>query len=291
MSAHYRIQVAAEMSGVSPLLIRAWERRYGVLEPKRTDSGYRTYSQLDIEVLKRLKDLTSEGLAISQAAAMVPAIRRELQSSPPIKQPVEAQLQRWQALVLQAAKRFDQAAVERILDEAYRSMAPVSFYEELVAPLMREVGDRWHGKTLSVMEEHLISAVVREKLVALLMRAPRKSKGHVVCACPPDEAHEFGLLGAALRFRHAGWKVTLLGAKTPVDQLVHVAETLGPDLVAISLVETIGAREFLHELSAKIQKHKSVVLGGQAANTLAEHHDFRVVKTDADWKRILRRSQ
>ncbi len=291
MSAHYRIRVAAEMSGVSPLLIRAWERRHGVLEPKRTDSGYRTYSQLDIEVLRRLRELTDEGLAISQAAALLPTIRRELQGSAPIKQPVEAQLQRWQALVLQAAKRFDQAAVERTLDEAFRSMAPVNFYEELVAPLMREVGDRWHGKTLSVTEEHLISAVVREKLVTLFTRAPRRSKGHVVCACPPEEAHEFGLLGAALRFRHAGWKVTLLGAKTPVDQLIRVVETLSPDLVAISLVETHGAREFLDELSARIPKRKSVVLGGQAANALAEHHDFRVLKTDADWKRISRRSK
>lgn len=294
VSAQYRIQVAAQMSGVSAVLIRAWERRYGILKPKRTSSGYRTYSDADIVVLKRLKELTAEGVSIAQAATMLPGIRRELTSRKPLKAPAEPQLQRWQQDVLQAAQRLDQSAVERVLDEALRSMAPVAFYEELLSPLMREVGDRWHGGTFTVAQEHLVSAVVREKLVALLARAPRRSKRHVLCACPPDETHELGLLGAALRFRHAGWRVTLLGPRTPVEQLAAAARELEPELVALSLVDTTGAREFLNELAKALPEGQQVVLGGQGAQSAAEHarkHGFRVVESDADWKRVLRRTR
>jgi DNA-binding transcriptional MerR regulator len=282
------------MSGLTPLVIRAWERRYGILEPRRTAAGYRTYSQSDIELLKRLRELTDEGLSISQAIELIPRIRRELKPGKPLKPPLETQLQRWQDQVLGAAKRLDQPAVERALDEAFRSMAPVKFFEELVAPLMREVGARWHAQSLSVKEEHLISAVVREKLVALFMRAPRRSKQHVLCACPSEDAHEFGLLGAGLRFRHASWKVTLLGAKTPVDQLVSALELLEPDVVAISLVESTGARAYLDELAAALPASTSVVLGGQAATALADHakrHGFRVVENEAGWKRLLGRTK
>lgn len=294
MSPRYQIRVAAEMAGLSPLVIRAWERRYGILEPERTSGGYRTFSTTDIEVLKRLKELTDEGMAISQAAALVPGIRRELKDRPALKVPVEAQLQRWQSEIISAAKRADQRAVERIFDEAFNSMAPVRFFEDLVTPLMREVGDRWHAGQLAVFDEHLISAVVRDRLVTLFVRAPRRSKKHVVCACPPEEAHEFGLLGAAIRFRHAGWRVTLLGAKTPIDQLLLALKTANPDLVAISLVQDTGARKYLDALAAEWPDRKPVVLGGQGASELVEparKHGFRVIKSEADWNRILGRTR
>ena len=294
MSAHYRIQVAAQMSGVSALLIRAWERRYGILKPKRTSAGYRTYSEADIEVLKRLKELTAEGVSIAEAATLLPGIRRELKSRKGLKAPAEAQLQRWQLDVLQAAQRLDQSAVERVLDEASRSMAPIAFYEELLVPLVREVGDRWHGGTLTVAQEHLVSFVVREKLITLISRAPRRSKQHVLCACATNETHEFGMLGAALRFRHAGWRVTLLGPRTPVEQLAVTARALEPDLVAISLVDTNGAREFLNELATLLPANRPVVLGGRAALGLvdqAKKHGYRVLENEADWKRVLGRTR
>jgi DNA-binding transcriptional MerR regulator len=288
----FRIQAAAQISGVNEPLIRAWERRYRVLAPKRTAGGYRTYSEADIEVLKRLKELTESGVAIAQAAALLPRIRRELKDQKPLKAPAAPQLQRWQEEVLLGAQRLDQGAVERVLDEAFRSVTPLAFFEELVAPLMREVGHRWQQGIVSVAEEHLISAVAREKLVTLLSRAPRRSRRHVLAACAAEEAHEFGVLGAALRFRHAGWKVTLLGARTPVEQLVRTLGALAPDVLAISLVQTTGAREYVQALASALPSNTSVVLGGQAARELAapaKKHGFRVVQTEADWRRLLAR--
>jgi MerR family transcriptional regulator, light-induced transcriptional regulator len=296
----YRIQVAAQVSGVKEGLIRAWERRYGVLTPERTSAGYRTYSEADIEVLKRLKQLTEEGVSIAQAANLLPRIRRETKAQGLLKIPRVQQLQHWQSEILLAAQRLEQADIETALDEALHSMAPVAFYEDLVSPLLREVGARWHRGVLTVAEEHLISFVVREKLISLLAGAPRRAKHHVVCACPEKDPHELGLLGAALHFRHAGWKVTFLGARTPVEHLVRVVRALEPDVVAISLVEMIGAEDYVNELAAALRSEghekvqEEVVLGGQAAQhltALATKHGFEVVEGDAAWKQLLRRTR
>ncbi|MFY0563924.1 MerR family transcriptional regulator [Archangium lansingense] len=75
----YRIHVAAELSGVRVELIRAWERRYGVLTPRRTPSGYRVYTDRDVALLRRLKQLTEEGVSISEAATMLPQLQAELE--------------------------------------------------------------------------------------------------------------------------------------------------------------------------------------------------------------------
>ncbi|MDP2273226.1 MAG: MerR family transcriptional regulator [Archangium sp.] len=293
----YRIQVAAKVSGVKEGLIRAWERRYGVLDPVRTPAGYRTYSDADIEVLKRLKQLTDEGVSIAQAVALLPSIRREVKArttEKTIKVPRASQLKRWRDDILLAAQRLDQPGIEATLDEALRSTPPVPFYEDLIAPLLREVGERWHKGTLTVAEEHLISFAARERLISLLAGAPRKAAHHVICACPQEDQHELGLIGAALRFRHAGWRVTFLGARTPADHLERAVRALSPDLVALSLVETTGAAEYLNELAARLPEGIHVVIGGQAAHrnaALAEKHGFQLVETDEDWTKLLRRTR
>ena len=293
----YRIQVAAQVSGVKEGLIRAWERRYGVLDPVRTPAGYRTYSDADIEVLKRLKQLTDEGVSIAQAVELLPSIRREVKArktGKTIKVPRATQLKRWRDDILLAAQRLDQPGIEATLDEALRSTPPVPFYEDLIAPLLREVGERWHQGTLTVAEEHLISFAARERLISLLAGAPRKAAHHVICACPQEDQHELGLIGAALRFRHAGWRVTFLGARTPAEHLERAVRALSPDLVALSLVEPTGSSDYLNEVAARLPEGIHVVIGGQAAHrnaALAEKHGFQLVATDEDWTKLLRRTR
>ncbi|HEY0882815.1 MAG TPA: MerR family transcriptional regulator, partial [Archangium sp.] len=195
MERTYRIHMAAEMTGVSEGLIRAWERRYGVLKPRRTPSGYRAYTQADIEVLKRLKKLTEEGVAIAEAVRLLPRIRREAKEhveglDAPRKAPQEEQFAKWRQEVIVAAERLDQQAIETVLDEAMGSMPPVAFFEEVIFPLQREVGDRWHDGRLTVAEEHLVTQAARQRVLTLLHQAPRRAKRHVVCACFPTEDHE-----------------------------------------------------------------------------------------------------
>jgi DNA-binding transcriptional MerR regulator len=278
MERTYRINVAAEMSGVNEGLIRAWERRYGVLKPKRTASGYRAYTELDIEVLKRLKQVTSEGVSIAEAVKLLPVLRKQAKealeaAASPRRAPLGDQVGRWRQEVLVAAERLDQQAVERVLDEAMASLPPVGFFEEVLVPLQREVGERWHQGVLTVAEEHLVTQAARQRVLALLHQAPRRAKRHVVAACFPKEDHELGLMGVALRFRHEGWRVTFLGARTPVEHLARVVRAVRPDLVALSAVGDDGAdafRETLEAIKAALPADTPLVVGGAAADRYPE---------------------
>lgn len=268
----FRIQLAAEASGVTAGLIRAWERRYRVTTPARTRSGYRGYTPADIALLKRLKHLTEGGMAISQAVALLPQLRREARNAVagavPPRGGRRARREGWRAQILDAGQRLDQAAAERTLAEAAAWLAPRAFFDELVVPLLHEVGDRWHAGTLSIASEHLISQAVRARLLALIAAAPGRGARHVVCACLGDEQHELGLLGAALKYRHAGHRVTFLGGRTPVAEVAQAVATLKPDFVAVSMVVTAGADRQLRALAAALPEGTRVVVGGQAAQRL-----------------------
>lgn len=266
----YLIALASQISGVREELIRQWERRYGVLHPKRTASGYRTYSDADIEVLKRLKSLTAHGVAIGQAVQMLPTIRREVKhaAEAPPKPATEEQLARWTDEILIAAAHFDQLRVDTVMGEAQLSMPPLKFYDVFLGPLLRQIGELWHAGSISVAEEHLVSQIARQRMIALLAGAPRRSKHHVVCACPAEEQHELGLLGVALHFRYAGWRVTYLGARTPAEQLARVARVGKAELVALSFIAEPRSAQYLEELAALLPKTTKVVVGGAGAREL-----------------------
>lgn len=298
MERTYRIHVASELSGVSEALIRAWERRHGVLKPRRSASGYRNYTEVDIEVLRRLKQLTSEGVSIAEAVQLLPRIRRDAKAhletrAGPLRAPKAEQLERWRQDILSAAERLDQQAVEGVLDEALAALPPVPFFEEVLAPVQREIGARWHQGRLTVAEEHLVTQVVRQRVLTLLQQSPRRGKRHVVCACFPLEDHEVGLLGAALRFRHGGWRVTYLGARTPAEHLARVVRAVRPELVALSAVGDPGAGPFEAELASllgALPEGTKVALGGPPAERYreaAEALGVTVVRDEASWARVL----
>jgi DNA-binding transcriptional MerR regulator len=298
MERTYRIHIASEMTGVSEGLIRAWERRYGVLKPRRTASGYRAYTQADIEVLKRLKKLTEEGVSIAEAVRLLPKIKKEAkehleaQESPRKAGSVEQQA-RWRQEVLVAAERLDQQTIEAVLDEAMSSLPPVAFFEDVLVPLQREVGERWHDGQLTIAEEHLVTQAARQRVLTLLHQAPKRAKAHVICACFPSEDHELGLMGVALRFRHSGWRVTFLGARTPPEHLARVVRAVAPELVALSAVGVGTEEEFSQTLSeylAALPPKTKLVVGGAAGlkfSDAAKRLGAMGVDSVSDWEQML----
>ncbi len=298
MERTYRIHIASEMSGVSEGLIRAWERRYGVIKPRRTGSGYRAYTETDIAVLRRLKKLTQEGVAIADAVRLLPQLRREVKDELDsreggMKAPQEEQFGRWRHDVLLAAERLDQQSIEEVLDEAMASLPPVVFFDEVLAPLQREVGERWHEGKLTVAEEHLVTQAARQRVLALLHQAPRRAKHHVVCACFPLEDHELGLMGVALKFRHGGWRVTFLGARTPPDHLARVVRAVTPDLIALSAVNDDGEAEFertLKQLVDALPPKSKIAVGGAATekhSPIAKRLGAVTVGSNSEWELLL----
>jgi DNA-binding transcriptional MerR regulator/methylmalonyl-CoA mutase cobalamin-binding subunit len=290
----YRIGVVAQRTGLSEEVIRAWERRYGVPRPQRTRGGYRVYSEDDVALLARLRDLTREGMAIREAAALVPQLRRELAGDArPATNGDRSPVDRFEAAILAAAAALDQEAVERVLDEALAVLSPLQLYDQLVVRLEARVGERSRRGTPGIAEERLVTQAIRGRLLALLRVSPSGTRGHVVCACLPDEEHDVGLLGAALRFRHAGWRVTFLGARTPVAHLLHVATTLRAKTIALGCVIDPGAAKLRRVLAAVrggATAGTRILVGGAAAvqhATLCRRAGAIVVDDDASWAQAL----
>lgn len=293
----YRISVAAEMAGVSEGLLRAWERRFGLVKPRRTSGGYRAYSQRDIELLKRVKRLTEEGLSIGEAVRLAPGIRRELESQAlaTVEPPVAPDAVALRALLdaaLDATERFDQPALEAALDAALARVSPLAAWRAVLGPLEKEVGQRWHDGRLTSAQEHVVSHAVRTRLIGLLHTAPSRARRHVVCACFPEEQHELGLLQAALRFRHAGDRVTYVGARAEADKLGELVRRVRADLVGLSAVTDEGEVAFraaLTEVRSALPR-VAVVIGGAAARAYPQvcaELDAELIDTEADWAKWL----
>jgi DNA-binding transcriptional MerR regulator/methylmalonyl-CoA mutase cobalamin-binding subunit len=297
----YRIHVVAQMVGLSENLLRAWERRYGVLEPRRTAGGYRAYTAVDVELLRRVKRLTQEGVSIGDVKPLLPDLRREAKAAVqagPADDGAEGpqgdagdRLEQWSRGILDAAAASSQEKVEAVLDEALGSLPAATVVEELLLPTMREVGQRWHEGLLSVAQEHLVTHAVRTRLLTLLHGAPTGTRGHALCACFPDEDHELGLLAAAFRFRQGGFRVTYLGPRTPFEHLGAMAARLKPDVVALSQVGRLPARDFKKLLGgAQAAAGKAVLLVGGAG---AEEHAALITEAGArvaslsEWARLL----
>jgi methanogenic corrinoid protein MtbC1 len=160
--------------------------------------------------------------------------------------------------------------------------------------VQREVGERWHAGTFTVSQEHLVSQVVRARLVGLLHASPENAgQRHAVLACFPEEEHEIGLLGTALRLRHAGTRVTVLGQRVPAVDLGRAVAALRPHLLGLSAVTNRGAAAFedtLARIMEGLPPKLPVWVGvpaAQAHRTLCTKLRARCFHDGDDWRRLL----
>jgi MerR family transcriptional regulator, light-induced transcriptional regulator len=243
-----RIRTIARLTGIREATLRAWERRYGFPSPARGENNYRSYSRDEVEAIRRVAALLEEGLSASEAIGQVRA-------APP---GAVSTLERLQHRFWASVAVLDTEGADAALDEAPRELAPLALCDDFLLPLLRQMSER-----LDVAREHLASALVRQRLRGLAL-APGPAFGpRAVLACPSGERHEGGLLGLAVHLKAVGFRVTLLGADTPVDAVVEGARAAGADVVALSFVtpRPVGDMEaFLRAVVEGVQA--KVVVGG-----------------------------
>jgi MerR family transcriptional regulator, light-induced transcriptional regulator len=287
--ARHPIGVVAERTGLSQDVIRVWERRYGVVEPARTDAGQRLYSDADVERLRLLHAATLAGRSIGSVARLTTVELEQLvseDSEARYKVPVDAGAGPGAAAVqpamfaveleraLALARQLDGHALEGMIRRAIAMHGVPDVLDGLAAPLLRRVGEEWHAGRLTPAEEHLASASVhRAVMVAVSPGGAIPGAPVLVVATPAGERHEIGAILVAAAATASGWNVTYLGADLPALDIARTAHNVGASAVAISVVYLADRDRVLGELRAlrgALAPDMRLLLGGGAAHLLAE---------------------
>ena len=263
---HVRIHVVAEETGVPETTLRAWERRYGIPIPDRTASGYRLYGRKEIDQVLAMRRLCDGGISASDAA-------RQVHAAPVRPEEPNDGAAAARHAILDAVTKFDIDALERSLQQTLFFGDPLAILENIVEPVLFEIGTRWHRGELTVGQEHFASQrfgmLLRDlmRLASVDDAAPR-----VVLAGFEDDDHELGLLSLATRFGHWGYRPIFLGARTPPNAVRIATKAVSAAIVALSVTltpERGRARELIDEYAAACGKTPWMV-GGSGLAAIAD---------------------
>jgi MerR family transcriptional regulator, light-induced transcriptional regulator len=273
------VRLVVNLTGLSPHVLRAWERRYGVVAPHRSQGGQRLYSDHDVERLRQLRQLTGRGHSISRIATLSLAeLERLEQQVPPVpvvlpagkgQSPAAAEVV---GEALGAVGRFDAEELQAVLQRGAITLGGPVFLNEVVSPAVEAVGDGWSSGALSVAQEHMSTAVFR-RVLEWQLGAYRLDGDmpRLVVATPPGEAHELGALMVAVSAVGEGWGITYLGPDLPVDELLAAAREIEAQAVALSTVYSPADEKLLAAVKATregLPKSMPLMIGGAAAHRL-----------------------
>jgi len=255
-AAQLRIGELARRTGVATELLRAWERRYGLLTPDRTEGGYRLYSHDDVQRVRRMRELLATGLSAAEAA-------RQAASEPPA--PAGVAPTAASAELRRALEQLDDADAHAAFDRLLADYSTGAVLAGVVLPLLHELGSGWERGEISVAQEHFASNLLRGRLLGLARGWDRGSGPRAVLACPPGERHDLGLIIFGLSLRELGWRITFLGADSPPDTILETVQRLQPE--ALVLAVTDAARlEHVAELARRLRGAVTAVwVGGAGA--------------------------
>lgn len=277
------IQVVARRTGLTVDVLRVWEKRYGVVEPTRSPGGHRLYSDDDVERLNLLRSATEAGRRISKVADLTLSDLRSL-----VREDADAAVNRHRvsreslspapeehfSACLEAVDGVDGRRLETTLTRASVALAAPVLIEQVLAPLMAAIGERWEHGRLSPGQEHLASSVIRRVLESLTrsVNAGPEAPGLVV-ATPTGQVHEFGALFVAAAAATQGWRVEYLGTDLPAADIAEVARLTGASAIALSIVYPSDDPRVADELVAlrAASGHAMPILaGGRAAAAYEE---------------------
>ena len=238
----YEIHEVAELTGLAPARLRAWERRYEIVRPVRRPNGYRAYTADQVALLRAFARLIEGGERIGD---LVQRPREEILAHAETRFPSDSP----QAALLEAVQRFDRERLEGLIAQQLALRGLRSFAADVVLPLAEAVGDMWALGKLPIAGEHLASEVVLHALKGGL-RVNRRAGPMVVAGCLPGERHEWGVLATLAIVQEEGWQVHYLGADLPVEEVVEASWKLGPAVVGLSCSDPGIVRASLPALAA-----------------------------------------
>jgi DNA-binding transcriptional MerR regulator/methylmalonyl-CoA mutase cobalamin-binding subunit len=251
-----RIGELSRRTGVSPELLRAWELRYGLLEPSRTVGRFRLYSEADIALVRRMRANLDAGLSASEAARAALADRSQV-DSPGLREAADD--------LARSLESYDDVGAQAALDMLLAAFSLDTVVREVLVPYLHAVGERWQRGELSVGQEHFISNLIRGRLLALSRGWDRGVGPRAVLASAEGDQHDLPVLLFGVLLRTHGWRITFLGANTPVASLAETVRAVSPDVVVITGTVQ-GVFDPLVEQLREVAREAPVYLAGPAAD-------------------------
>jgi len=278
----YNLKAVVMETGLKPPTIRAWERRYGLPQPHRTDGGHRQYSERDIETLKWLMARQAEGMSISHAAELwrtllkqgenplqavvEPASFPEFSSVAPLVE-VGTEISELRKSWVDACLRFDRQRAELALSRAFALFSPEMVATEVLQKGLAEVGKGWYNGDVSVQQEHFASALSIQRLEMLIAAsAPPTRAERILVASAQGDYHVFSPLLLTYLLRRRGWDVIYLGANVPAAELAETVNLVKPDIVVVA-AQLLHTAATLPEMGRDLQdQNVALAYGGLAFN-------------------------
>ena len=290
------VRVVIDRTGLSADVLRAWERRYGVVRPRRSAGGQRLYSPEEVERLTLLRAATQAGHSIAEVAQLDASALEALTEAraPARSDAADGDIAAVVKSAMEAAERLDGPAIEVELRRAGLLLGVRPLVDHVIAALLREIGNRWHRGEITPAHEHVASTAVRSVLAwAMGVYGPRKRSPRLLVATPAGELHEFGAMLAATAAAEEGWQVIYLGPNLPAKAIATAARQAEVRAVALSAVAQSGATVLkeVRALARALPNGVRLLVGGaslEPSEKALSRSGIRVLKDMSAFRRALR---
>jgi MerR family transcriptional regulator, light-induced transcriptional regulator len=259
MKGKYTVNEVEERTSVPASTLRQWERRYGFPNPERSESGYRLYSDSDLQSINAMKRHIDDGIPASRAAELVRRMNPAAKGPRPLRE--------MQQELVNALLNLDEDRADAVMSEAH-SLHPVeAVMFELISPSLVQIGQMWHDGIINTTLEHFSSSYIYGRLRSLLSLSSNvKAAPAIIVACAPTDQHELGALMLAVALRRAGYRVYYVGANTPVSDLFEMSNQIMPIALMISASSAKAVEKLFEEQHMFKNVSPYIVFGGKAFN-------------------------
>ncbi|ALC91290.1 hypothetical protein AM500_16930 [Bacillus sp. FJAT-18017] len=287
----YNIKAVSKILDMPTVTIRAWENRYQAITPERNESGHRVYTEENLKDLKWLKKQVQEnGINIGQAVKLL----RDKKENKTVSLPGWSSAQSFDmqiAELFEAVEELDSAKCELLLDLYFSQFPYRMVLQSIVVPLMNKVGQAWEEGVFHVVNEHMISNLVQQRIMKLLNVFPVSADlPKVMAFCPEGEEHQLGLLMFTVYLRERRYPVYYIGANTPLEGLGELIREKGIEIVALSVSEKMVESEMNYFLKT-LQTHNpqlKIIIGGMGVKESKKlRKRWYITPSESNWEDAL----
>jgi DNA-binding transcriptional MerR regulator len=274
-----RIGDLSSRTGVAAHQLRAWERRYGLLQPHRSAGNYRLYSPADEARVRLMLRYLAEGITAANAAELTITARFAINVGSGAMVPVQdASAAREE--IREALDRFDETSAQRTLERLFVVFTPTAVIRDVLLPYMHDLGEEWAAGLVPVAQEHFATNFFQARLYALARGWDRGLGPRALLACAPNEQHSLALMVFGIALHELGWRITYLGPDTPIEALAEISELIRPELTVVAAAMRQHVRPHLEPLCSFSDRWHLAMAGAGVSARLAKQAGARYLDED-----------